>query len=223
LGRPGWEKSGAQFTNDVTPYEKMKLRLLNASHQAICYIGMLLGMEFAHEAMADGEIRRLMELMMDREVTPILDPVPGVDLAEYKKTLIERFGNPAIRDQLSRIGIYGSAGMPKFVLPSIREQLGRGGPIELLAFTVACWFRYLNGVDEQGRSIFLKDPMAPRLSEIARKAGKDASPLLGMREIFDHDLGENPRFVGSVQAILGSFYEIGARGTLGKCLAAGRG
>jgi mannitol-1-phosphate/altronate dehydrogenase len=120
-----WESVGAQMTTDVLPYEKMKLRLLNASHQALCYIGMLLGYELVHETMEDQHIRKLVEKMMDDEVTPLLSEVPGVNLTDYKKTLIERFGNPAIRDQLSRIGIYGSSGIPKFLLPSLEEQLQR--------------------------------------------------------------------------------------------------
>src|SRR6202162_1518028 len=119
LGRPAWEQVGAQMTSDVLPYEKMKLRLLNASHQAMCYIGMLLGYQFAHEAMADAQISKLVETMMEVEVTPLLPAVPGVDLTEYKRTLIERFANPAIRDQLSRIGTEGSARIPKFVRPSV--------------------------------------------------------------------------------------------------------
>ena len=118
----------AQMTSNVMPYEKMKLRLLNASHQAISYIGMLFGLEFVHQTMEDSDIRKLDELMMDREVTPILPPVPGVDLAAYKRTLIERFANPAIRDQLSRNGFYGSSNIPKFILPTIQEQLNAAGP-----------------------------------------------------------------------------------------------
>jgi len=103
-GRPAWEKFGAQMVADVLPYEKMKLRLLNASHQAMCYIGMLVGHTLAHETMEDPRIRKLVQTMMDVEVTPHPPAVPGIDLAEYKKTLIERFANPAIRDQLARIG-----------------------------------------------------------------------------------------------------------------------
>lgn len=213
-GRPAWEKTGAQMTTDVLPYEKMKLRLLNASHQALCYIAMLFGKEFAHESMDDADIRKLVELMMDREVTTVLPDVPGVDLAEYKKTLIERFGNPAIRDQLSRIGIYGSTGIPKFVLPSIEDQLRLGGPIELLSFTVACWFRYLNGKDENGHEITMKDPMAPRLRELALVGGKDPTPLLAVREVFSEELANSPRFVAHVKEILAQFYEQGARATL---------
>ena len=196
-----WETVGAQMTEDVEPYEKMKLRLLNASHQAICYIGMLFGMEFAHETMADADIRLLAERMMDREVTPILPPVPGVDLTTYKKTLIERFGNPAIRDQLSRIGIYGSSGMPKFVLPSIVEQLQRDGEIELLCFTVACWLRYLNGRDEMGREIVMKDPMADRLKPLAVAGGKDPSRLLGGGGDFWRGTFEIAAICGSNHAI----------------------
>ena len=213
-GRPAWEKTGAQMTTDVLPYEKMKLRLLNASHQALCYIAMLFGYEFAHESMEDPDIRKLVELMMDREVTPVLPEVPGVNLVEYKKTLIERFANPAIRDQLSRLGTYGSTGLPKFVFPSIEDQLRLGGPIELLSFTVACWFRYLSGKDDRGNEITMKDPMAPRLRELALAGGKDPTPLLAVREIFSEELANSPRFVAQVKEILAQFYEQGAKATL---------
>jgi mannitol 2-dehydrogenase len=218
-GRPAWELVGAQMTNDVLPYEKMKLRLLNASHQALCYIGMLLGKQLVHETMGDSDIQTLVAKMMDDEVTPLLSAVPGVDLTEYKKTLIERFANPAIRDQLSRIGIYGSSGIPKFVLPSVEEQLQRKGPIKLLSFTVASWFRYLGGLDESGKEMPMLDPMAPVLRERAKAAGKDARKLLGMREIFSAELANSPSFVQQVSEILESFYANGARSTLAKSIA----
>jgi mannitol 2-dehydrogenase len=214
LGRPAWEQVGAQMTSDVLPYEKMKLRLLNASHQAMCYIGMLLGYEFAHEAMSDAQISKLVETMMEVDVTPLVPIVPGVDLGEYKKTLLERFANPAIRDQLSRIGTEGSARIPKFVLPSIVEQLERGGSIKSLCFTVACWFRYLNGKDDQGKEMPIIDPMSKKLCELARLGGKDPKSLLSMREVFSESLANSPRFVGEVRDALESFYDKGARATL---------
>ena len=217
-GRPKWEQVGAQMTSDVLPYEKMKLRLLNASHQALTYIGMLLGYQLVHETMVDSDIRRLVEKMMDDEVTPILSAVPGVDLTEYKKTLLERFANPAIRDQLSRIGIYGSSGIPKFVLPTVEEQLKRGGPIKLLSFTVASWFRYLNGLDESGKEMPMLDPMAPKLRERAKAAGRDARQLLGMREVFSEELANAPAFAKQVSDTLDSFYAEGARATLVKSI-----
>src|SRR4030081_3884610 len=218
-GRPAWELVGAQMTTDVLPYEKMKLRLLNASHQALCYIGMLLGYQLVHETMADRDIQTLVEKMMDHEVTPLLSEVPGVDLTEYKKTLIERFANPAIRDQLSRIGIYGSSGIPKFVLPSIEEQLQRRGPMKLLSFTVASWFRFLGGLDESGKEMPMLDPLAPTLRQRAKAAGRDARQLLAMREIFSEELANSPAFVKEVSDTLQGFYEKGARSTLVNSIA----
>jgi mannitol 2-dehydrogenase len=147
-----------------------------------------------------------------------LSEVPGVDLTDYKKTLIERFRNPAIRDQLSRIGIYGSSGIPKFVLPSIEEQLQRGGPIKLLSFTVASWFRFLTGLDESGKEMPMLDPMAQTLRERAKAAGRDARQLLAMREVFSEKLANSPAFVKQVTDTLHSFYEKGARSTLVECL-----
>ncbi|HEY9665036.1 MAG TPA: mannitol dehydrogenase family protein, partial [Allocoleopsis sp.] len=112
-GRPDLESVGVQFTEDVHPYEMMKIRLLNASHLLIGYIGTLTGYSYAHETMADPLICRAVERLME-EVTPTLHPVPGVDLDQYKKTLIERFANPKIRDQLPRLCLNGSAKVPKW-------------------------------------------------------------------------------------------------------------
>ncbi len=213
LGRPAWEKVGAQMTHDVLPYEKMKLRLLNASHQALCYIGMLLGYEFAHEAMADAGIRQLVRDMMDKEVTALLPAVEGIDLEQYKLTLIERFSNPAIRDQLTRIGTEGSARIPKFVLPSIREQIARGGPNQLLCFTVACWIRFLGGSTDAGVALTIIDPMAERLRAHAARGGADPRAMLEMRELFG-DLSDAPRFIEQVGAALRDLYANGARAAL---------
>jgi mannitol 2-dehydrogenase len=216
LGRPQWERVGAQMTSDVLPYEKMKIRLLNASHQALCYIGMLLGHQFAHETMEDARIRRLVETTMNVEVTPLLPEVPGVDLSEYKATLIKRFSNPTIGDQLSRIGTEGSARIPKFVLPSIAEQLERGGPIKFLSFTVAAWFRYLSGKDDQGKEMPIIDPMADKLRSVA--AFKDPQKFLAMRELFSEELANSERFVKEVNEAFQSFYQNGAKATLERWL-----
>ena len=217
-GRPAWDEVGAQMTDNVRPYEKMKLRLLNASHQALCYIGQLQGLQFVHETMEDAGIRELVERLMDEEVTPILSPVPGVDLADYKATLLKRFANPAIGDQLSRIAIYGSSGLPKFLLPTIVEQQRRGGPTTLLCFVVASWLRYLSGRDDAGREFTMKDPMTPRLRELAQASGKDPLPLLAVREVFSEELSTSPEFGRKVREFLVSFYDRGSCATLALAL-----
>lgn len=217
-GRPAWENVGAQMTSNVLPYEKMKIRLLNASHQALCYIGMLLGYQYVHETMHDTRIRRLLEIMMDEEATPTLSAVPGVNLNEYKKTLIERFANPAIRDQLARIGTEGSARIPKFVVPIIVDQLAHQGKIRMCAFTLASWFRYLTGVDDQGRQLPINEPMEATLCPLAKQNGSDPKALLSIHELFG-DLPKSPVFVEEVGRALRSFYENGAVATLEQYIA----
>ena len=211
LGRPDWEAVGAQLVPDVMPYEKMKLRLLNASHQALCYVGMLLGYEFAHQTMEDARIRRLVTAMMENEVTPTLPPVPGIDLGGYKATLIRRFANPTIRDQLPRIGTEGSARIPKFVLPTVRDQLALGGPLKLHAFTVAAWFRYLQGTDDEGRALPLNDPLGTELRRLAQN--RDATVLLNQSGVFG-ELAHAEPFVREVRTALDSFYARGTAATL---------
>jgi mannitol 2-dehydrogenase len=213
-GRPAWELAGARLTADVGPYEKMKIRLLNASHQVMTYIGILLGHTSTDEAMADADIRKLVRNFMDDEVTPLLPVVPGIDLGDYKASLIERFANPAIKDQLSRNAVDGSVRIPKFVLPSLLEQLKRGGPFRLMSFAVACWFRYLAGVDEGGNALPLVDRRADELRRLARRGGADPAPLLELRDVFGDELAGSPEFLHQVRRSLRCLYEKGARAAL---------
>jgi mannitol 2-dehydrogenase len=185
----------------------------------MCYIGMLLGYRFTNEAMSDRSILRLVTTMMEVEVTPLIPVVPGIDLVEYKRCLIERFSNPVIKDQLSRIGTDGSARIPKFVLPSIREQLARDGPISLLTFTVASWFRSLQGSDDRGQAVPVNDPYADQLCRLAAEGGEDPRALLSMRSLFGA-LSESPLFVERLAATLASIYRLGARAALEEILGA---
>ena len=215
-GRPALEKVGVQMTPNVHPYETMKIRLLNASHSAMGYLGYLAGYNYIYEIMADPQFRKYILDLMHEEVTPVLKPVPGIDLDQYKETLIERFANPTVKDQATRICLDGSAKLPKFILPTIREQLARGGSVRKLSLAVASWCRFLAGTDEQGKPIEIKDPMADELHRAAKAAGKDPRPFLGIREIFGDDLPQSPVFVEQVGEALRSLYDEGARATLAK-------
>jgi mannitol 2-dehydrogenase len=131
-GRPPLQDVGVQLVDDVVPYELMKLRLLNAGHQAIGYFGVLAGYRYAHEAMANPLWPELLMGYWTGEAIPTLRPVPGVDLTAYCRTLVERFGNPEVADTLARLCEYTSDRIPKFLLPVVREQLawqaGRATP-----------------------------------------------------------------------------------------------
>lgn len=142
LGRPPYERAGVQLVADVRPYELMKLRLLNASHQALAYFGMLDGYTFAHEAASDDQLVALLTRYMDDEATPTLEPVPGVDLAGYKRQLVARFANPYVRDTLGRLATDASDRIPKFLVPVIRTRRAAGSAVPLSAAVVASWARY---------------------------------------------------------------------------------
>jgi len=220
-GRPPFEEVGVQIVRDVHPYETMKLRLLNASHQAMGYLGYLAGYRYVHDAIGDADIRAFIERLMDDEVTALLPPVPGIDLASYKRTLIERFANPAIGDTLARLDTDGSDRMPKMLLPSLAEALAQGRPHRLLTLAVAGWFRYLRGVDEQGQEIAIADRLADELRARANRGGDDPRPLLELRGVFG-DLGKDEAFVAELSTDLRELDARGAQATLAASLASPR-
>jgi mannitol 2-dehydrogenase len=141
-GRPALESVDVQFVDDVRPYELMKLRLLNASHQAIAYFGSPLGYVLVDEALGDDRLRTYLERYMADEAAPTLGELPGIDLGGYLATLIERFSNPRMADTLVRLATDGSNRMPTFTLPAIRENRKAGRPIRLGAAMVAAWAHY---------------------------------------------------------------------------------
>lgn len=200
-GRPPWEKVGVQFVPDVASYESMKLSLLNGSHFALAYLGFLAGFQTVPEAMADPDFRLFITRLMDEEVTPLLPPVPGIDLGDYKATLLHRFDNPAIKDQISRLCQNGSGKFPQYLLPSLRRAIEQGTPCRLLTLALAGWMRYLTGVDEQGNSYVIDDPRAAELTPLAVKSRLYCRPLLRVTDIFG-GLGQSPGFVCDLEAFL---------------------
>ena len=209
-GRPAWETVGVQFVADVAPYEFMKLRLLNGSHLAVAGLGRLMGATYIDEAMATPVMTRYMAALMDRETGPTLPPVPGIDLADYKRTLIARFANPAIKDTVERVNTDAPINV---LVDPIRDRLRTGEPLDLLALALAAWFRRVRGEDEQGQAIDVRHPMAPLLRERAIAGGADPVPLLSVTALFG-DMGADPALQQPVGRWLASLYSKGAAATL---------
>jgi len=216
-GRPPLDRVGVRFVPDVARYELMKTRLLNASHCALGYLGSLAGHASIDRVMADPLLAEYAEQLMDAEVMPLLPPPDGIDLGEYKESLLKRFANPAIADQLYRLCRRGSTKMPHHLLPSLREALAAGRPHALLTVAVAAWFRYLRGVDVDGQPVTIDDPNADLLQELALAGGTDPRPLLAVRSIFG-DLGENPLFVAALSDALERLERDGVRTTVAAAL-----
>ncbi|MFI7603054.1 mannitol dehydrogenase family protein [Actinoplanes sp. NPDC049681] len=213
LGRPPFEDAGVQVVPDVEPYELMKLRLLNASHQALCYFGYLAGYRLVHDVAQDPLFARFLLAYMDREATPTLAPVPGIDLDEYKHQLIDRFSNAQVKDTVARLCAESSDRIPKWLLPVIRHNLQTGGEILRSAAVVASWARYAEGVDEQGHPIEVVDRLRDVLVPIARRQYEEPLAFIANREVFG-DLIDNERFVSAYRSMLSSLHTKGARATL---------
>ena len=211
--RPPYEDVGVQIVEDVEPYEFMKLRLLNASHQALCYLGYLDGYRYAHEVCQDKLYVDFLLGYMDHEGTPTLPPVPGVDLDRYKHQLIERFANPEVRDTLARLCAESSDRIPKWLLPVVREQLAAGREIKRSVLVVASWARYAEGVDEQGQPIEVVDRLRDKLVDRAQHNREDPLVFIADPDLFG-DLASDERFVTPYKAALRSLHEIGARATV---------
>jgi mannitol 2-dehydrogenase len=217
--RPPFERAGVQMVEDVEPYELMKLRLLNASHQALAYFGYLAGYRLVHEACQDPLFATFLRAYMDREATPTLEPVPGIDLDDYKRQLVERFSNGQVRDTVARLCAESSDRIPKWLLPVIRHQLDHDGPIDLATAVVASWARYAEGVDEEGEPIEVVDRLRDRLTDAARRQRDDPLAFVRDRDVFG-DLADDPRFATAYRRTLDSLHEVGARRTLESLVAA---
>lgn len=183
-GRPALEAAGVTFAADVTPFETMKLRILNGGHATIAYPAGLLGIDFVHEAMAHPLVRGFLERLEREEILPTVPPVPGIALEEYLATILERFSNPKIGDTVRRLALDGSNRQPKFIVPAIADRLAAGLPVDGLALESALWCRYCAGTTEAGAAIAANDPSWERLNAAALAARADPGAWLAMRDIY---------------------------------------
>ncbi|WP_432573348.1 mannitol dehydrogenase family protein [Kineococcus sp. SYSU DK005] len=182
-GRPALERVGVQFAEDVLPYEVMKTRLLNGAHCALGYLGSLADFRTTDEAMADPRVRAHVEGFL-AEASALLLDVPGIDLQGYCATLLERFSNPRVGDQLTRLCRRGSTKVPEYLLPSLRQAVDQNRPRRHLVLALATWLRYLRGVDYAGEPIDVQDAHADRLTAAALAGGTDPGRLLHQRDVF---------------------------------------
>ena len=206
-GRPHWELVGAELVDDVAPYEIMKMRLLNGSHLAMAYLGALADYRFVHEIMADITFISFIRSFME-EVTPVVPRIEGVSVDAYKKSLLERFSNPTINDQVTRICSEGSAKLPKWLLPSIAELLKENAEIKHLCLVVASWIVYLaRGADDRSEPIQKIDARLNELVPLAQASLVDPLPFLSNDSIFGKYLPNQTRFIKGVTSALRALSE----------------
>jgi mannitol 2-dehydrogenase len=190
-GRPSFEDAGALFTNRVHDWELYKLRLLNAGHSCMAYLSALAGITFVHEAMAVTAVHTFLEALLYREAMPTLAPIPGHPREDYVASVLERFANGGVRDQIARLCIDGSAKFPTFLIPTIERQLETDGPIAGAATALAGWARYLGVVDPGEQA---SDAGADTARRYATGAIADPQAFLDYGAVFTPALQSSERF-----------------------------
>ena len=198
-GRPPLELAGALLVEDAEPYEEMKLGLLNGGHQALAYLGALSGHRYVHEACRDPRLARFVRQYLDREVTPTLRPVPGVDLEDYKRDLRLRFGSEGIADTVARLCDRTPIMITKYVVPVVRTRLAAGQEVPCAAALVAGWARY---------------------REVAGTEPLPADPLAHLADPAFSPLTTEPRFTEPYREALTALRDTGPRTVLDRVLAA---
>ena len=223
--RPPWAAAGAQFVDDVTPFEWMKLRLLNGSHSTLAYLGFVLGHEYVWQASQDPELALLVQRQMATEIVPTLTPPPGIDLHHYCGQLMERFRNSALPHRTYQIAMDGSQKLPQRLLGTVRDRMRAGGSWRHLALAVAAWIRYASGAGERGVVITVQDPLAATFATIVRDAGGNAAVLadgfLDLKSVFGSDLTVHHGFRETVRGNVVALIRDGTRATLVRHLASG--
>ena len=218
-GRPPLERVGVTFTDHVHAYETMKIRILNGGHAIIAYPGGLLDIEYVHEAMADPQITAFLDKVERDEIIPIVPPVPGTDLAAYYALIRARFANPEVADTERRLCLDGSNRQPKFIIPSMRDNLARGVLPRGLILESALWCRYCMGRSDAGIAIAPNDPNWDRLQATALAAAEDPAVWLAMADVYG-DVGRDPRVIACFAAFLTDLGRRGTRAVLADYIAA---
>jgi mannitol 2-dehydrogenase len=190
-GRPPWEDAGAIFTDRVHDWELYKLRMLNAAHSCMAYLSALAGITFVHEAMAVPAIQTFLEALLYREAMPTLVAIPGHPREGYIASVLDRFANGGVHDQIARLCIDGSAKFPTFLIPTIVRQLEIDGPIERAATALAGWARYLGAVDPASQAF---DAGADAARRYGVEAVADPLAFLGYGAVFPPALRTSARF-----------------------------
>ncbi|NNE11548.1 MAG: mannitol dehydrogenase family protein [Ilumatobacter sp.] len=201
-------------TDDVEPYELMKLRLLNAGHSCLAYLSALLGHQTVDVAMADPTVRSFVEGFLRTEARPTIETVAGIDLDEYVTSLVERFSNPNIGDQIARLCLDGSAKFPKFLMPTVVTQVERDGPLDLAALALAGWCEYLRlGSSANAGFELSADPALDRAVACAQASEAEPAAFLEFDEVFDPSL-RSGRFADAFTSAVLAIRERGVRSAI---------
>lgn len=204
-GRPQWEAGGALFVSDVTPYERMKLTMLNGTHSMLAYAGFLSGKRYVRDAMADPDLFKLAARHLGA-ASGLLQPLSGVDFHTYAAALTDRFANPAIAHETYQIATDGTQKLPQRIFQPAIAARACGQDLRPFAFTTAMWMRFcLRHLDDE-TDYDLRDPRAQEVSVAVGQRGRDASALFdafhALPDLIPQELAVDPVWRAHVLDVL---------------------
>ncbi len=199
-GRPAFERVGITLSGDIAGYDRAKLRLLNAPHSALAYLGSLMDIETVAQAMATPVLAGFVERLMHDGIVPNVKAPAGFNAGAYVEAILARFRNPAIQHRLLQIAWDGSQKLPVRLLGTIGDALAAGHPIDLLCLPVAAWMQFVRRQARNG--VALVDPMAEVLATVGRATtgdiNEDVARFLALDSVFA-PLSADERFVDAVR------------------------
>ncbi len=169
--RPHWEAVGVELVSDVAPYELAKLRMLNGAHSLLAYVGLGRGHTYVHQAIADPQLRALVQQLILGEVVPTLTPAQGQDLEAYCAALIKRFANPALNHRLIQIATDGSQKIPQRWLETLTANQRTGRECPAILAGLAAWLRHVRGDNEASWGT-VDDPIADAMKSAWARVGE---------------------------------------------------
>lgn len=206
--RPAWQKAGAILTDDVAPYEMVKLRTLNATHSLLAWLGALSGHRTIAAAVGDERLRALAVSVIDDDILPTLTAPAGIDLAEYRDSVLERFANPSLAHTTAQVAMDGSQKLPVRILGTVADRLAAGATPRGLALVVAAWISYVAASTVPGGHT-LDDPIAAQLqstvgsaAELRERPDAVVGRMLALRAVFPAEVGDSLAFREAVVAQL---------------------
>ena len=216
-GRPAWERAGAILTGDVTPWERLKLRVLNGVHSTIAYLGALAGADTVAQALTRPGLVELLQRLVARDVAPTVDPPDGVQVVDYGATVLARFANPAIEHRTLQVAMDGSQKLPQRLVGTVRDRRRQGELPEYAGLALAAWMRFVQGTGDDGRALPLSDPLADAIRAALPPSGDPArtvEALLALDTIFPAELVEDTELVATITGWLTALTTHGAAATI---------
>lgn len=202
-GHPAWPAPDVRLVDDIAPWSDLKLRLLNGSHSILAYLGLLDGVESIGDAVTHSHLAALLDRFLD-EASRSLSAVPtGLDLDNYRASIVARFRNPALTHRLQQIGMDGSQKLPARIVATAEDLLRRGERALVCALAVAAWIRFLEVLAAAG-----KRPDDPLADELVRRVSGQApsrrtvEQMLTLAPVFGSELRQSADFVNDTTAWL---------------------